>query len=94
MEELLLKEGLRLAEIKVVLPPQISTTFVPRLRDAMSWGNARFVDLAVDGNDLYSSTLAFTLQYVREQEWVQKGDIGLIINIGAGIQVGCATYYF
>jgi hypothetical protein len=25
---------------------------------------------------------------------VDEGDIGLIINIGTGIQVGCALYYF
>ena len=31
---------------------------------------------------------------VREQGLVQPGDIGLIVAVGSGIQVGCATYYF
>ena len=94
VEELLTKEGLRIEDIKVILPPQISASFVPRLRAAMSGSHARFVDLARNHNDLYSSTLPYTLQHVREQGWVEKGDIGLIINVGSGIQVGCATYYF
>ena len=94
VEDLLTKEGLRIEDIKVILPPQISASFVPRLRDAMFGSNARFVDLARDHNDLHSSTLPYTLRHVREQGWVEKGDIGLIINVGSGIQVGCATYYF
>lgn len=94
VNELLHEEGLRLGDIKIVLPPQISTTFVPRLRDAMPPSHAEFVDLTGDHNDLYSSTLAYTFRQVREQGWVRKGDIGLIINVGSGIQVGCATYYF
>ena len=93
LQELLLKEGLRSEDIKVVLPPQISQTFVRRLRDAMRWAHAEFVDLAPDDN-LYSSTLPYTLQHVRQQGLVQKGDVGIIVNVGAGIQVGCATYYF
>jgi 3-oxoacyl-[acyl-carrier-protein] synthase III len=44
--------------------------------------------------DLYTSALPYAFQYVQEQQLVQPGDIGLIINVGAGIQVGCATYYF
>ena len=94
VDELLREEGLQIENIKVILPPQISTSFVPRLRDALSGSHAKFVDLARDHNDPYSSTFAFTLQYASEQGWVQRGDIGLIINVGSGIQVGCATYYF
>src|SRR6266446_2069289 len=55
--ELLHKEGLRIEDIKVILPPQISTTFVPRLRERMAVSHARFVDLTREHNDLYSSTL-------------------------------------
>jgi hypothetical protein len=94
VEELLHKEGLRSADITVVLPPQLSPTFVPRLRETLSVPQARLVDLTRDHHDLYSSTLAYTLHHVKEQGWVQRGDIGLIINVGSGIQVGCAIYYF
>ena len=92
--ELLRKEGLRIEDIKVILPPQISTTFVPRLCETMAVSHTRFVDLTREHNDLYSSTLVYTLQHVNEQGWIQRGDIGLIINVGSGIQVGCAIYYF
>ena len=45
-------------------------------------------------NDLFTSSLPYALEHVREQHLVEPGDIGLIINAGSGIQVGCAIYYF
>ena len=36
----------------------------------------------------------FLLQHAHVNALVEPGDIGLIISVGAGIRVGCATYYF
>ena len=94
VDEVLAREGLRKEDIQVVLPPQISATFVPRLRQAISMPGATFVDLTARTRDLYSSTMAHTLRYVEDEGWGRSGDIGLIINAGSGIQVGCAIYYF
>ncbi len=92
VDELLRVEQLGISQIKVILPPQISPAFITALSNTMNLSRDRFVDPA-HGGDLFTSSLAYTLQYVREQHLVKPGDIGLIISIGAGIQVGCATYY-
>jgi 3-oxoacyl-[acyl-carrier-protein] synthase III len=94
VHELLSVEQLDISQIKVIFPPQISSQFVANLSDEMNLSRDKFVDIAHTGHDLYTSSLAYALQHVREQHLVRGGDIGLIINVGSGIQVGCATYYF
>jgi 3-oxoacyl-[acyl-carrier-protein] synthase III len=94
IEELLDSEQLDLSQVKVILPPQISSTFIDRLSDDLGVDRSRFVDAVRDEGDLFTSSLPYALQQVREQNLVQPGDVGLIIAVGAGIQVGCATYHF
>ncbi len=93
VDELLRVEQLDVSQINVILPPQISPAFITALSNTMNLSRDRFVDLA-QGGDLFTSSLAYTLRYVREQHLVKPGDIGLIINVGMGVQIGCATYYF
>ncbi len=94
VEELLDIEQLDLSQVKLILPPQISSTFIDRLSDDLGVDRNRFVDAVRDEGDLFTSSLPYALQYVREHNLVQPGDVGLIIAAGAGIQVGCATYHF
>ena len=94
VHELLSIEQLDISQINVIFPPQISSQFVANLSDEMNLSRDKFVDIAHAGHDLYTSSLAYALQHVREQNSVRGGDIGLIISVGSGIQVGCATYYF
>lgn len=94
VEELLKCERLRMKDIKVILPPQISRSFVPGLADALQVETSRFVDLAVDSRSLSSSSLAHSLQKVRRGGGASEGDVGLMISVGSGLQVGAATYYF
>ena len=83
-----------ISQINVIFPPQISSQFIANLSDEMNLSRDKFVDIAHAGNDLYTSSLAYALEHVHEQNLVRRGDIGLIIGVGSGIQVGCATYYF
>jgi len=91
---LLKSEQLDPSRIKVVMPPQISPAFVGRLSDTIHVDRERVVDIASEGTDLYTSSLPYTLEYVQEHQLVESGDIGLIISVGSGLQVGCATYHF
>jgi amino acid adenylation domain-containing protein len=93
VQELLRLEHLKLAQIKVVLPPQISSELISHLSDVLGIERNKLVDVGAQ-HDLFTSSLAYTLQHVYQHKLVQPGDIGLIINVGSGIQVGCATYYF
>jgi amino acid adenylation domain-containing protein len=93
VRELLSIEQLDIAQIKVILPPQISSKFIDELSNTMEVARDRFVDVHAS-HDLFTSSLPYTFQNVRQKGLVKAGDIGLIIAVGAGIQVGCATYYF
>nr|BBH90794.1 hypothetical protein KTC_55450 [Thermosporothrix sp. COM3] len=93
VKELLEREQLDLSRIKCILPPQISSSFVEELGKTLGVAPEKMVDVRAE-HDLYTSSLPFALQQVREQQLAQPGDIGLIIAVGSGIQVGCATYYF
>ncbi|MFY9767613.1 MAG: 3-oxoacyl-[acyl-carrier-protein] synthase III C-terminal domain-containing protein, partial [Mycobacterium sp.] len=55
--------------------------------------SSRFVDLAAE-SDPFSSCLPYGLQQAWRHKLVKSGDIGLIVTVGSGVQVGCATYRF
>jgi 3-oxoacyl-[acyl-carrier-protein] synthase III len=90
---LLESAGLTGDAIKVVLPPQVSPEFIGKLADKLSWPRAKFVDVSTAG-DLFTSSLPYAFARLRETGYPPRGDIGLIINVGAGLQVGCALYHF
>lgn len=93
VEELLTREQLDFSQIKLILPPQISSDFITELALHLEVSRDKFVEVQSE-NDLFTSSLAYTLQYVREHQLARTGDVGLIIGVGSGIQVGCAIYYF
>jgi 3-oxoacyl-[acyl-carrier-protein] synthase III len=94
VRELLLMEDLELTQITKIFPPQISSAFIAKLSEAMNLSNDRFVDAVGESQDLFTSSLPCALQFAHEHNLVKVGDIGLIISVGSGIQVGCAVYYF
>ncbi|HUS40456.1 MAG TPA: 3-oxoacyl-[acyl-carrier-protein] synthase III C-terminal domain-containing protein, partial [Pirellulales bacterium] len=94
IHELLEREGLDISQIKIVLPPQFSSKFNRQLAGALGVPNELVVDVDHGGKDLFTSSLPYAFDHALEKQLVQPGDIGLIINVASGIQVGCATYYF
>jgi 3-oxoacyl-[acyl-carrier-protein] synthase III len=36
----------------------------------------------------------YALDHALRHQLVSPGDIGLIVSVGSGVQVGCATYRF
>ena len=94
VEELLAAEGLSGDAIKTVLPPQVSPEFIRRLSDRLGLAREKFVDVSEDGGDLFTSSLPYCIAYLRDNPRTRPGDLGLIINVAAGIQVGCAIYHF
>jgi 3-oxoacyl-[acyl-carrier-protein] synthase III len=92
--ELLQKEGLELEDINKFFPPQISSTFISELGNALKVPLEKFVNVVGEEADLFSSSTLFAMENAITNEIVGNGDIGLIINVGSGIQVGCAIYHF
>jgi 3-oxoacyl-[acyl-carrier-protein] synthase III len=94
VRELLQMEGLDLNRIDKIFPPQISSGFIKRLSETFNLPRERFVDVAGEGPDLFSSSLPYALEHAYENGLVKPGDTGLMIAVGSGIQVGCAIYHF
>jgi 3-oxoacyl-[acyl-carrier-protein] synthase III len=92
--QVLVRERLDRSHIAVVLPPLISSAFVSRLADVLRIPPSRMVYPPAGRHDLYTSSLAYALTQIHEQNRAKRGDVGLVLAVGSGIQVGCATYIF
>jgi 3-oxoacyl-[acyl-carrier-protein] synthase III len=92
--ELLANEGLAWSDIRVVLPPQISSSFIGRLAWSLGVPRSRCVDAAAKDADLFTSSLPYALREFHERGSAEPGDIGLLLAVGAGIVVGAALYHF
>jgi 3-oxoacyl-[acyl-carrier-protein] synthase III len=86
-------ERISKSQIKAVFPPQISKAFVKRLQNALGIPSEVMIGIAKN-NDYYTSSTLYSMQAAFDRKQVSKGDIGLIINVGTGIQVACALYRF
>lgn len=86
--------GLNRRDLSVVLLPQTSSWLTQALSEQLDLPPTKLIDIAVDGEDLFSSSIPFALDEVYRRDLVRPGDVGLIVAIGAGIQVGCALYHF
>jgi amino acid adenylation domain-containing protein len=93
VDELLKLEELDASEIAAVFPPYLCSADRTELAARLRIPSSRFVDVATDA-DLFSSSLPYGLQYAWRHKLVRPGDIGLIVGVGSGVQVGCATYRF
>jgi 3-oxoacyl-[acyl-carrier-protein] synthase III len=94
VKEVLAMENLDPSQIKIVLPPRLSPGARLRLSEAVDVPARKFVELSPPDSDLFSSSLVFGLQHVRQEGMVRTGDIGLVISAGTGLQIGAAIYYF
>jgi 3-oxoacyl-[acyl-carrier-protein] synthase III len=94
VRELLAIEGLSIGDIKVIFPPQISSDFISNLCAVLHVPKDMLVDVIPGNMDYFTSSLAYAFKRAYASDIVKKGDIGLIVGVGAGIQVGCALYYF
>jgi 3-oxoacyl-[acyl-carrier-protein] synthase III len=94
VQELLQSEGLALDQLKAIMPPQLSPRFPARLAEVLGVRTDQLVCCEEADRDLFTSAAPYTLQQALESDRLRSGDVGLIINVSSGIQVGCATYYF
>jgi 3-oxoacyl-[acyl-carrier-protein] synthase III len=89
----LAQENVEPDRIARVLPPQISSEFITGLSSALQVPRERFVEVG-GRHDLFTSSLPFALRTLAEQGLPPPGQIGLMLTVGSGIQVGCALYHF
>ena len=94
VDELLSLEGLDMSHIDRIFPPQKSASFISRVAAALHVPEDKCVDAVGAGRDLFTSSVPCAWQFAYDNDLVTAGDVGLIICVGSGIQVGCAIYYF
>ncbi len=92
--ELMMKARIDMDKIAKVFPQQISSTFIQKLSKALNLPAEKVVDVTAGRKDLFTSSIPYAMQEAISNQEVKKGDIGLIISVGSGIQTGCAIYYF
>ncbi len=94
VDKLLDETGYRLNDFDVVLPPQISPSFTQNLAGRLNLSPGCLVHLPRPHQDLYTSSLAHSLEALHHSRRVPPGGRGLILEVGAGIQVACGIYYW
>jgi len=93
VHELLKLEELDRSDVAAVFGPCLSPADRAELATRIGIPDSRFVDLTA-GTDLFTSSLPHGLAQAWGRRLVKPGDIGLMVSVGSGLQVGCATYRF
>ncbi len=93
MGELLKLEAIAPSEIAAVFPPQLSQPDRDELAARLGIASSLFVAPVTDA-DPFSSSVPHGLRHAWEHGLVDSGDVGLIVSVGSGLQVGCTTYRF
>jgi 3-oxoacyl-[acyl-carrier-protein] synthase III len=94
VRELLAIERISLADVTFVLGPQLGGSFCWRLGVELGLPQSCIVNIADENDDLFTSSFAYCMDYVRRRGMARAGDLGLIIVATAGIQIGCVPYRF
>lgn len=92
--DVLARDGLRADEIDVVIPPQISPSFIAGLPDAIGVGAERIVNLTGQFPDTLTTSTLLTLQQVLGGPRCLSGRKGLLLACGSGVTAGAAIYHF
>ena len=88
---MLRREQRTLHDYAVILPPQLSPQFLTRLAARLDVDPERLV--ACGTENLFTSAMAAGWEAVRARA-VPAGALGLLLAVGPGIEVACASYRF
>lgn len=94
VERFLQREGIARQDIDLLLPPQISSTFVQETARRLAWNLDKTIDATASTQDLSTSSVPATLAVVQQRPETRPGTLGLLVNVGAGLQVATALYRF
>lgn len=94
VRQFLTEQGLTTGDFDWLLPPQISSKFTCEVIQRLGFAAETTIDVSDDGLDLATSATPVAMQAALADERVSKGDLGLIVNVGSGVQVACAIYRF
>lgn len=95
INKVLIENEMILDNCSIIYAPQYCIEYIHLLKDSEMFKNWKGKWSSPEEN-VGNSTLTsvFQIQDSQETGEVNKGDVGIIVNIGAGLQIGCATYKF
>jgi len=94
VSEFLKKENLSADDFDMIIPSQISSSFVQKIASVLGVGTEKMIDVTRDDGDLFNASLPAAMDYIFKNKLASPGKKALIINVASGIQVGCALYVF
>jgi 3-oxoacyl-[acyl-carrier-protein] synthase III len=92
--QFLSEQGLTTSDIRWLLPPQISAAFVSEVTSRLGFSEDNVIDVTSQDLDLATSATPLAIQAAQANARLTAGDLGLIVNVGSGVQVACALYQF
>lgn len=90
----LAKDGLRLDDIDLVIPAQVSAPFLERLPHALGIAPERVLDLTATLADTHSTSVVLALKQAQDAGRLPPKTKAVLIAFGSGITVAAATYHF
>jgi 3-oxoacyl-[acyl-carrier-protein] synthase III len=94
VRELLELEQLEAAAMSVIVIQQLPGAVINALAERLGVPRDRFVDASDETGDWFTSALPRAMARVQQLGMSTSGSIALLIGVGSGVQVGCATYRF
>ena len=94
VDEFLEQEKTDINSFDLILPPQISSGFISEIASLLQVDINRCIDVTREDGDLFTASLPTAMNHLLENGLAKPGQKALIINVGSGIQVGCAAYTF
>ncbi len=94
VQEFLDEQGLERTDIAWLAPPQISPSFVSAAAQRLDFSSRQTVNIAAPSLDLFTSSTPLALRHLQSESRAQSGQLALLLEVGAGIQVACALYQF
>lgn len=90
----LTQQGKDINGYDLILPPQVAPGFIPEMAEMLGYKGDRCIDITDRNADLYTGTMPMAMKYSMDEGLAKSGQKALIVNVGAGIKLGCAEYTF
>jgi 3-oxoacyl-[acyl-carrier-protein] synthase-3 len=94
VDEVLARDGLRPADVDLVVPAQVSPAFLAQLPQAIGVAREKVLDLSAELPDTHSTSTLLALARARETGRCPPGTRALLLAFGSGVTVAAATYRF
>ena len=90
--EALERDGLRPADLDLVVPAQVSPAFLSRLPAALGVAKEKVADYTATLPDTLTTSFVLALDRARTEGALPPGKKALLLAFGSGVTVGAATY--